>query len=127
LETMDFSEKRLIKISKKELSASEIYSQVYSESYDSHSGMDTHIAFSDDKDFLCIVFQGIYVFNADFEKVVEHTLSIPVENKYFEFQNFAINNNDGSIYALGKVFENESRRSKKEGEPNYHFELYKID
>jgi hypothetical protein len=69
----------------------------------------------------------IFVFNNNFEKVYEQTIQQDIKDKYFDYESIDIDDNDGSVYFLGKSFENESRRTKKKGEVNYHFELYKVN
>lgn len=69
----------------------------------------------------------IFVFNNDFEKAYEHLIQKNIKDKYFEYESIEIDDADGTVYFLGKVFENESRRSKKKGRINYHFEIFKVD
>ena len=69
----------------------------------------------------------IYVFNANFDQVYEQTVQKDIKDKYFEYESIDIDDDNGTVYFLGKSFENESRKSKKNGETNYHFELYKVD
>lgn len=69
----------------------------------------------------------IFVFNKNFEKVYEQLIEKNIKDKYFDYQSIDIDDNDGTVYFLGKSFENESRKSKKKGEVNYHFELYKVN
>lgn len=69
----------------------------------------------------------IFVFNSNFEKVYEQLIQKNIKDKYFEYESIDIDDTDGSVYFLGKSYENESRKTKKNGEANYHFELYKAD
>jgi len=69
----------------------------------------------------------IFVFNTNFEMVYEQTIQKDVEDKYFSYQNIDIDDKDGTVYFLGKYFENKSKKSKKKGKVNYHYELFKID
>lgn len=69
----------------------------------------------------------IFVFNNNFEKVYEQLIEKNIKDKYFDYQSIDIDDKDGTVYFLGKSFENESRKSKKKGEANYHFELYKVN
>ncbi|WP_415374568.1 hypothetical protein [Patiriisocius sp. Uisw_017] len=69
----------------------------------------------------------IFVFNNNFEKVYEQLIEKNIKDKYFDYQSIDIDDNNGTVYFLGKSFENESRKSKKKGEANYHFELYKVN
>tara|TARA_B110000003_G_scaffold230767_1_gene233020 strand:+ start:143689 stop:145245 length:1557 start_codon:yes stop_codon:yes gene_type:complete len=69
----------------------------------------------------------IFVFNNNFEKIYEQLIEKNIEDKYFDYESIDIDDTNGTLYFLGKSYENESRRSKKKGETNYHFELYKVD
>lgn len=69
----------------------------------------------------------IFVYNNNFEKEYEQTIQKNIKDKYFDYESIDIDDNDGTVYFLGKSFENESRRSKKDGKTNYHFELYKAN
>ena len=68
----------------------------------------------------------IFVFNTDFEKVYEQLIQKDIKDKYFEYNSIDVDDSDGTVYFLGKSFENESRRTKKNGKANYHFELFKV-
>ena len=69
----------------------------------------------------------IFVFNSNFEKVIEQLIVTDIEDKYFEYNDITVDDTDGTVYFLGKSFENKTRKSKKRGEVNYHFELVKVD
>ena len=69
----------------------------------------------------------VFVFNNDFEKVYEQVIQKNIKDKYFDYNSIDVDDNDGTVYFLGKSFENESRKSKKNGKVNYHFELYKVN
>jgi hypothetical protein len=69
----------------------------------------------------------IFVFNNNFEKVYEQLIEKNIKDKYFDYQSIDIDDTNGTVYFLGKSFENKSRKSKKKGETNYHFELYKVN
>jgi hypothetical protein len=69
----------------------------------------------------------VFVFNDNFEKVYEQLIQKKVKDKYFNYNSIDVDDNDGTVYFLGKSFENESRKSKKKGQANYHFELFKVD
>ena len=94
------------------------------------------VVFSSGKRYFVINFDGnnsdkethkIFVFNNDFEKVYDQVIQKDIKDKYFEYNSVDIDDQDGTVYFLGKSFENESRRSKKDGKTNYHFELYKVN
>lgn len=69
----------------------------------------------------------IFVFNTDFEKAYEQTIQKDIKDKYFDYNSIDVDDNDGTVYFLGKSFENKSRKSKKKGKANYHFELFKVN
>lgn len=69
----------------------------------------------------------IFVFNNNFEQIYDQLIQKNIKDKYFDYESIDIDDNDGTVYFLGKSFENESRKSKKKGETNYHFEIYKVD
>lgn len=69
----------------------------------------------------------IFVFNNKFEQIYEQLIQKNIKDKYFDYESIDIDDNDGTVYFLGKSFENESRKSKKKGKTNYHFEIYKVD
>ena len=69
----------------------------------------------------------IFVFNTNFEKVYEQLIQKDIKDKYFDYNSIDVDDIDGTVYFLGKSFENNSRRSKKKGKANYHFELFKVD
>lgn len=69
----------------------------------------------------------IFVFNNNFEKVYEQLITKNIKDKFFEYNSIDVDDEDGTVYFLGKVFENNSRKSKKKGKTNYHFELVKAD
>ncbi len=69
----------------------------------------------------------IFVFNSNFEKTYEQVIQKDIKDKYFEYESIDIDDNDGTVYFLGKTFENNSRKSKKKGITNYHFEIYKVN
>lgn len=68
----------------------------------------------------------VFVFNNKFEKIYDQEIKKDIKDRLFEYNGIDIDEN-GTVYFLGKVFENDSKRSKKDGKTNYHFELMKID
>lgn len=94
------------------------------------------VVFSSNNEFFVINFDvkdkdkethKIFVFNNNFEKVYEALVDKDIKDKLFEYESIDVDDVDGTVYFLGKVFENDSRKSKKNGRANYHFELLKID
>lgn len=69
----------------------------------------------------------VFVFNTDFEKIYEQLIQKDIKDKYFDYNSIDVDDNDGTVYFLGKSYENKSRKSKKKGKANYHFELYRVD
>jgi len=51
-----------------------------------------------------------------------------IKDKLFELNSVDIDDNNGAIYFVAKVFENNStKKKKKDGTTNYHFEVYKLN
>lgn len=69
----------------------------------------------------------VFVYNDDFELIYEKLIVKNIEDRYFDYKSVEVDNFDGTLYFLGKSYENKSRRRKKKGKTNYHFELSKID
>jgi hypothetical protein len=67
------------------------------------------------------------IFDNNFNKVYEKVFIKNIKDRLFDITDVAVNENDASIYLLGKIFENNSRRSKKNHKTNYHYEMYKIN
>lgn len=92
------------------------------------------IDFSKNKEYFDIRFfydkkenksQYFIVFNNKFEKIYESKFE--KNNKFFDFKHINISDNNGTIYLLSKVFENNSRKTKKNNKTNYHYELFNIN
>ncbi len=69
----------------------------------------------------------VFVFNDDFELVYDKFIKKDIKDKYFDYHTIEVDDNDGSVYFLGKSYENSSRKERKKGKANYHFELTKIN
>lgn len=69
----------------------------------------------------------VFVFNDRFEMVYEKLIQKNIKDKLFEYNSFNVSDTDGTVYFLGKSYENNSRKTKKKGKANYHFELYKVN
>ncbi|WP_179345410.1 hypothetical protein [Winogradskyella ursingii] len=69
----------------------------------------------------------VFVFNTNFEKVYEQLIQKDIKDKFFEYNSIDVDDKDGTVYFLGKSFENKSKKTKKNGKANYHFELYKVN
>ncbi len=94
------------------------------------------IVFSANKKFFAVNFDfknedkethKVFVFDDSFEKVYEKLIEKDIKDRLFDYNDFEVDGVDGTIYFLGKSFEKNSRKSKKDGEVNYHFELNKIN
>ncbi|MFD2915959.1 hypothetical protein [Psychroserpens luteus] len=69
----------------------------------------------------------VFVFNDNFDMVYEKLIVKDIKDKLFIYSDFDVDGEDGTIYFLGKAYENGKRKSKKDGKVNYHFELNKIN
>ncbi|WGF93656.1 hypothetical protein [Aequorivita marisscotiae] len=93
------------------------------------------VTFSAKKNFFCVNFdikdkeaqtQRLYVFDKDFKPVFEREFKRNIQDRLFQYENIDVDDETGEIYLLGKVFENNSTRTKKKGKANYNYELHKI-
>jgi len=94
------------------------------------------ITFSANKKFMAFNFDikdkenevhRIFVYDDDFNKVYDKEFKKKIKDRYFEYENVSVDDKNGAVFFLGKVFEGNSRRTKKKGKVNYHYELYRID
>jgi len=69
----------------------------------------------------------VFVFNDKFELVYDKLIQKNIKDKLFEYNSFDVSGKDGTVYFLGKSYENNSKKTKKKGKANYHFELYKVN
>jgi hypothetical protein len=93
------------------------------------------VTFSAKKNFFCVNFdikdkesqtQRLYVYDKDFKPVFERDFKRDIKDRLFQYENIDVDDETGEIYLLGKVFENNSTRTKKKGKANYNYELHKI-
>ncbi|MCZ4317806.1 hypothetical protein O4H26_02280 [Aequorivita viscosa] len=93
------------------------------------------VTFSAKKNFFCVNFdikdkesqtQRLYVFDKNFKPIFEREFKRNIKDKLFQYENIDVDDETGEIYLLGKVFENNSTRTKKKGKANYNYELHKI-
>ncbi|MEL6810063.1 MAG: hypothetical protein AAFP76_01870 [Bacteroidota bacterium] len=93
------------------------------------------VTFSSNRNFFCVNFdikdkktqtQRLYVYDKQFNKVFEKEFKRNVKDRLFEYENIDVDDETGAVYLLGKVYENNSKKSKKKGKANYHYELHKI-
>lgn len=69
----------------------------------------------------------IFVFNNKLELVYDKLITKDIKDRLFEYNSIEVDDKNGAVYFLGKSFENNSKRKKKKGKTNYHFELSRID
>lgn len=126
---LNFSKKVLFNIDYKEYSTLFGHHQISK----SFSG---EVTFSSNKKFLVFDFDMknkkeethlLKVFNDDFKELYNTTFVSDIKDRFFEYENIDLSEVDGSIFLLGKVFENNSKKTKKKGKTNYHYELYKLN
>ena len=66
------------------------------------------------------------VFDAQMNKIDEITFESDDKDRLFRYSNIDISDKDGSIFLLGTVFEKGRKKAKVKGNPNYHYDLYKL-
>ncbi|CAM3352436.1 hypothetical protein AEQU2_01296 [Aequorivita lipolytica] len=100
------------------------------------SGAFGEVTFSKHKNFFAVNFdikdkesqtQLLYVFDKGMNQIFKKEFKRNIEDKFFIYENVDVDDTTGDIFLLGKVFENESKKSKKNGKANYHYELHKIN
>lgn len=69
----------------------------------------------------------ILVYNDNFELVFIQEFKKEIKDILFDYENVSVDDENGSVYFLGKSFKNNTRRKKKDGQINYHYELSKIN
>lgn len=93
------------------------------------------VTFSANKNFFCINFdikdkesqtQRLYVYDKDLNPVYNREFKRDIKDRLFKYENIDVDDETGAIFLLGKVFENNSRATKKKGKANYHYELHKL-
>lgn len=93
------------------------------------------VTFSAQKNFFCVNFdikdkesqtQRLFVYDKKFNPVYNREFKRDIKDKLFKYENIDVDDQTGEIYLLGKVFENNSRATKKKGKANYRYELHKI-
>ncbi|MDR6299680.1 hypothetical protein [Mesonia maritima] len=128
---LEFTSKNLFSIPRENIVPTHILNE---NNIDLPSGTEVNI--SDNKNYISFVFDVnvekkathlIKVYTTDFQEVYEHSLALETKDKFFEYNSSILNENNGTIYILGKLFHNNSLKEKKNGKPNYSFQLYKID
>jgi hypothetical protein len=69
----------------------------------------------------------IFVFNDELTMVYDKLLVKDIKDRLFEYNSIEVDEENGSVYFLGKSFENNKKKVKKDGKTNYHFVLTKIN
>lgn len=69
----------------------------------------------------------VFVYNDNFELMYDKLIVKNIEDRLFKYNTIEVDDKDGTLYFLGKSFENNTTRKKRKGKTNYHFELSKID
>jgi len=96
----------------------------------------TDLAFSFNKKYMVFTFDAkgqskdaylLLVYDASFNKIYDRVFVRDIKDRLFDVSDVAIDEKDASIYLLGKVFENNVRRTKNNKKTNYHYEMYKIN
>jgi hypothetical protein len=64
---------------------------------------------------------ALHVFNKDFKELWKNEIELPYNSDLFDVHDFSVGNN-GNVYLLGKVYE-ENRRERKKGEVNYKYHI----
>ena len=104
----------------------------YSQQDGNHSG---EVIMSKNNNFFVINFDinnknkethRVFVYNNSFEKIYDQQIQKDIKDKLFKYNSIEIDDEDASVYFLGKSFENNSKRTKKNKRANYHFELFKV-
>ncbi|MBU2526563.1 MAG: hypothetical protein KKC03_08180 [Bacteroidetes bacterium] len=128
LEKLNFTQTVLISRDDIEKGHSTIFSfnQKDADAYD-------EVKFSKNKNFMCVSLDVknkeeethlIYVFDKNFKKTGDYVFSKDIKDKLFELDNIDVDDFNGGVYLQAKVFENDSRMTKKENKSNYHYEIY---
>lgn len=93
------------------------------------------VTFSAKKNFFCVNFdikdkesqtQRLFVYDKGFNPIFNKEFKRDIKDKLFKYENIDVDDNTGEIFLLGKVFENNSTKSKKKGKTNYRYELHKL-
>ena len=69
----------------------------------------------------------VFVFNDNLELIYDKFITNNAKDRYFDYNSVDVSDEDGTLYFLGKSYENDSRQRKKKGKANYHFELTKVN
>jgi hypothetical protein len=131
IESMKFEKKHLCSSGEDQKLSMSLYAS--SKTYDPNSFGTVY--FSENKNYSALIFDikneeeathKVFVFNKKFEQVKEYTFKKNIPDVFFDFQSVNVDDTDGSILLLGKVFENNTRKLIKDDKVNYHYELFKL-
>lgn len=139
LEKLEFKSKNLFSLNEEEVKTYFSFGIGFAFFNNGLSQLDSNrmgeVSFSRNKNFFCVNFdikdkekqtQRLYVYDKQFNKVFEKTFERDIKDKFFEYENIDVDHITGDVFLLGKVFENNSKKTKKKGKVNYHYELHKI-
>ncbi|WP_203258474.1 hypothetical protein [Hyunsoonleella ulvae] len=139
ISTLDFSTENLLKFSEENIKE---YFGVFLFPFFINNGWGQidgnhmgEVIFSSNNKFFAINFDiknkdqethKVFVFNDEFELVFDKLITKDIKDNLFEYNSFEVDDTDGTVYFLGKSYEKGTKRDKKDGKVNYHFELYKV-
>ena len=140
INSLSFSSKNLLKFSENNIKD---YFGIFAFPFSISNGLEQadsdhmgDVIFSLNKKFFAINFDfknknkethKVFVFNDNFELVYDKLITKNIKDRLFEYNSFEVDDIDGTVYFLGKSYEKNSKRAKKDGKVNYHFELYKAN
>lgn len=67
----------------------------------------------------------IHVFNKNFEEVFTNTFKRDIKDRKFTLKDISVDDNNGTVYLLGKAYTDQKRKKKEGGK--YQYELYRIN
>jgi len=139
LKSLDFKKKNIISFSEDDaqkyfgVAIAPFMISNFSQMDSNHLG---EVVFSENDNFFAINFDvndkdkethKVFVFDKNFNQLYNQTIQKDIKDKLFEYNSIDIDDEDGTVYFLGKSYQNNSKRSKKKGKTNYFFELYKVN
>lgn len=123
LDSFKFNEKRLITIPRNELKAAEINNLFHPNDYDVHGSFNGGVIFSNDKRYLSLFINKLFLFDEKFEIVFEQFLEVPDYVKKGRFLDIEIDEINETVYLLAKLPMPLENRVKG----NDFFHLFKIN
>tara|TARA_R110002072_G_scaffold260722_1_gene419202 strand:- start:4302 stop:5840 length:1539 start_codon:yes stop_codon:yes gene_type:complete len=123
IKNFDFKEKKIVSIPRKELKAAEIHNTFYSQDYNVHGNFNSTVSFSDDKKYLSVFLNKLFLFDENFEIVFEKFIEFPDEVKKGRFLDLEIDGKNETVYLLTKF----PMPIEKRINGNDFFHLFKIN